>query len=339
VSWPRAAKLRRLGRCVAQRLAPGSLILLYHRIAESDFDPWSLCVSPRHFSEHLEVLGRRVHPLARIAVPGAKGAAAPGGSVAVTFDDGYADALLEARPLLERHGAPATVFIATGGVENGRPFWWDQLAALLRPPRALPARLELRVRGARRRFALAPGTGAPIAGAPAFRPGWEGWPAPRLRLHDALHRLLGNLHAAERGEQLAALREWAGAASLGASDRALTRLELARLAADGLVEIGSHSVSHPRLPALAPDEQELEIRGSQSFLADLLGRPVTSFAYPHGRHDDATLRILREAGFERACTSESGSVRRGGDPLRLPRIEVPDCDGEGFARLLRRLGF
>jgi peptidoglycan/xylan/chitin deacetylase (PgdA/CDA1 family) len=176
--------------------------------------------------------------------------------VAITFDDGYADALGAAHPLLERRGAPATVFVATGGVDDGRPCWWDQLLALLTPPRVLPARLELRVRGRVHRFELGPdGDAAPTREGAGF----DAWPAPRARLHDALHRLLGSLAAPERAEQLAALRDWAGAAAASPGDRALCREEISRLAADGLVEIGAHSVSHPRLTELAPNDREREI--------------------------------------------------------------------------------
>jgi hypothetical protein len=71
----------------------------------------------------------------------------------------------------------------------------------------------------------------------------------------------------------------------------------------------------------------------------VVGRRVTSFAYPHGRHDAGTRRLLVESGFERACTSRSGTVRAHTDSLELPRVAVRDCDGEGFARLLRRFGF
>jgi peptidoglycan/xylan/chitin deacetylase (PgdA/CDA1 family) len=334
VRLPGALRLRRLARCAVQRVAPGSLILLYHRVAEAEGDPWSLCVSPRRFAEHLEVLGERVRPLAQLTGSRRSGR----GCVAITFDDGYADALHAAHPLLARRGAPATVFVATGGVDGGGPFWWDQLAALVAPQRALPARLELRVRGRLHRFESDPeaGAGSPgrVGGA-----GFGAWPAPRARLHHALHRLLGSLGAAEREEQLAALDAWAGAAAAGPGERALGREEIAKLAAGGLVEIGAHSVSHARLTELSADDREWEIRESQAFLADLLGRPVTSFAYPHGRHDAATRRVLESAGFERACTSRSGSVRPRTDALELPRVGVPDCDGEGFARLLHRFGF
>jgi peptidoglycan/xylan/chitin deacetylase (PgdA/CDA1 family) len=317
-----------------QRLAPGSLILLYHRVAEADRDPWSLCVSPRHFAEHLAVLAGRVRPLGLLA----GGRAAARRSVAITFDDGYADALEAAHPLLERHGAPATVFVATGGVEGGDPFWWDRLAALLAPPRSLLATLELRARGRVHRFELDPESG----GEPRVRErglGFGARDAPRARLHDALHRLLGGLEAREREEVLDALGAWAGAAAPGPGERALRREEIAKLAAGGLVEIGAHTVSHPRLAELAPEARDREVRESQAFLGDLVGRRVTSFAYPHGRHDAATRRILVESGFERACTSRAGTVRPHGDPLELPRVAVPDCDGEGLARLLRRFGF
>jgi peptidoglycan/xylan/chitin deacetylase (PgdA/CDA1 family) len=291
------------------------LVLVYHRVAEREPDPWSLCVKPRHFAEHAELLRGRVKPLATIARNGS-GAAA----IALTFDDGYADALHAAKPLLERYALPASVFVATGGVDDGRPFWWDELEGLLRPPHPLPAALELRVGDVRRRFDVDL--------------------APRTRLLAALQHLLGGLEEAERREQLATLHAWAGtAAAETVCDRPLDREEIARLGAGGLVEIGAHSVSHPRLPSLPVATQTREVRGSRDFLEQVLGRRVTSFAYPHGLESAATRRILREAGFERACTTTPGLVHRRADPLRIPRIEAPACDGEGFARFLHRLGF
>ena len=290
----RGTKLRRLARRAVQRLAPGSMVLLYHRIAESDSDPWSLCVRPRHFAEHLEVLRGRIAPLTEIS--GSSESARAGGSFALTFDDGYAETLHTALPLLERHDAPATVFVATGGVEDGRPFWWDEIVTLTESQGASVQR--------------------------------------------GLHALLGELDGASREVQLVELRAWAGAATAApAPARALNREEIVRLASTGLVEIGAHTVSHPKLAALPPAAQEREIHDSRDFLAAIVGHPITSFAYPHGRHDATTRRLVREAGFLRACTSHGGTVRRRTDPLRLPRLEVPDCDGDTFARILRRLGF
>jgi peptidoglycan/xylan/chitin deacetylase (PgdA/CDA1 family) len=66
-------------------------------------------------------------------------------SVAVTFDDGYADNLSEALPLAARQGIPLTVFIAAGPVLDGEGFWWDQLAARSAP--AERERLHSRLKG------------------------------------------------------------------------------------------------------------------------------------------------------------------------------------------------
>ncbi|MGH9146088.1 MAG: polysaccharide deacetylase family protein [Vicinamibacterales bacterium] len=327
--WPRGTKLRRIARCAAQRIVPGSLILLYHRVAENAADPWSLCVTPRHFAEHLEVLRGRVVRLTELR--GESGGGRAIGRLAITFDDGYADTLLVARPLLERHETPATVFVSTGGVNDGKPFWWDELTALLATPRDLPASLDLCVRGKRQRFESGPRV-EPCTESDA-------WAPHRIRLHHQLHSLLGALDAASRREQLATLREWVGGTESPPTARVLTRSEIARLGGDGLVEIGAHTVSHPTLPSLEPDEQEREIRDSQSLLAAVAGRPITSFAYPHGRHDVTTRRVVRRAGFERACTSRFGTVGPYTDALRLPRLEVPDCDGEVFNKILRRLAF
>ena len=55
----------------------------------------------------------------------------PHRAVALTFDDGYRDNLVNAKPVLARYGIPATLFLATGFVDQDTPFWWDELATMI----------------------------------------------------------------------------------------------------------------------------------------------------------------------------------------------------------------
>src|SRR5262249_8195308 len=101
-----------------------SLILMYHRIARVERDVWSMCVTPEHFEEHLEVLSR--HRPVRLNEWKPRGWFKGSLSCAITFDDGYADNL-HAACLLKRFGIPATFFVTTGYIGSGREFWWDEL--------------------------------------------------------------------------------------------------------------------------------------------------------------------------------------------------------------------
>lgn len=108
------------------------LILMYHRVAEPRVDPWGLAVSPFHFAEQMSLLRRTRHPLGLTEfVERWRGGSLPEQAVAVTFDDGYADNLHEAKPRLDAADVPATVFLATGFLDQTVPFWWDELAELI----------------------------------------------------------------------------------------------------------------------------------------------------------------------------------------------------------------
>jgi len=91
------------------------LILGYHRIADLDWDPFSLSVTPENFSQHLQVLSEyaNVLPLHDLQTAMEEGSIPPR-SVAITFDDGYVDNLHTAKPLLDNFRCNATVFISTG---------------------------------------------------------------------------------------------------------------------------------------------------------------------------------------------------------------------------------
>jgi peptidoglycan/xylan/chitin deacetylase (PgdA/CDA1 family) len=294
---------------------PGvGIVLMYHRVAEPRDDPWGLCVSPCRFAEQMEALARgaRTVPLAALPEAVAAGRAA----VAVTFDDGYADNLSAALPVLERHGIPATVFLATGWVGRPREFWWDELLWLVSaaPPRAGPVGLTL--------------DGAPCD--------WDG-AAGREWLYRALWRRLRSLPYAEQQAALDALAAWAGLPRVvRPSHRPLSADEAARLAASPLVEVGAHTVTHPPLAELPAARRAVEIAESQAACEAVAGRPVTSFAYPYGSYDAQSLETVRTAGFARGCTTVGGAVTRGAAPLALPRVAVGDWDGETLARRLAR---
>jgi peptidoglycan/xylan/chitin deacetylase (PgdA/CDA1 family) len=88
------------------------------------------------------------------------------------------------------------------------------------------------------------------------------------------------------------------------------------------IEVGGHSVTHPRLTEVAPAQLAAEVAGCREQLqAAGLPRP-RAFAYPYGAHDRAVVAAVREAGFHAAFITESGVVGAGSDRYRLPRIEL-----------------
>ena len=290
--------------------APGGLVLMYHRINEVRADPFSLNVTPRHFAEQLEVLRGSAVPVRLADIAGAGQRA-----IALTFDDGYADNLLHAAPLLAMHDIPATVFVTSGFVDSARELWWDELERIFLEPGGLPEQLGLQVRGCDYR--------------------WATGDATRPSLYKSVWRLLQLLADAERREILDRLAEWAGIEPTSRpSYRGVTGDELRQLASSGLIDIGGHTMTHPALPELSAAGQRQEIRASKARIEAILGRSIESFAYPYGAHSGETVDLVRQAGFQRACTTVPALVQPHTDPFRVPRVQVEDWDGEEFARRL-----
>ena len=134
--------IRKNVRSLARRaLVARAMILVYHRVTPLDFDPEWLAVTPDRFAEQMDVLRRHYHVLSLSELHAClqKGNV-PRKAVAVTFDDGYADNLLSARPVLERYDVPATFFVTTGKLDQTSEFWWDELGSLLLETPKLPGR-------------------------------------------------------------------------------------------------------------------------------------------------------------------------------------------------------
>jgi peptidoglycan/xylan/chitin deacetylase (PgdA/CDA1 family) len=311
---------------------------MYHRVAEVDMNPWGLCVAPQHFAQHLEVLRQYAHPISLQELAEAhRNGNIPSRAVAITFDDGYADNLYQAKPLLEQYGIPATVFATAGYIGRNREFWWDELERLLLQPGQLPEKLCLNINGNTHQLEL--GEAANYSEADYQRDrqlrACESQPGSRLFLCHLLGQLLKPLPEEERLQVLDELAIWSNTGSIARpTHRPLSWEELRILGEGKLVEIGAHTVTHPLLSAHSPDFQLDEIQQGKAYLEEKLARSVTTFAYPYGNYTPETVKLVQKAGFACACSTVEDIVWRESDRFQLPRFEVRNWDREEFAKQL-----
>ena len=111
----------------------------------------------------------------------------------------------------------------------------------------------------------------------------------------------------------------------------MTAEQVRRVAGEG-IEIGSHSLSHARLPELSAGRLADEVGRSREVLAALAGRPVDGFCYPYGSFGDREIEAVRAAGYGYACAVGRSELA---GRHAVPRTFVGDRDGS--ARLLAKV--
>ena len=328
--------LQRLAAC-ARRLPtrrPRALVLLYHRVADVDPDPWRLSVDPVTFRAQMETLARDWHPLSLDQlVDGVEHRTLPERAVAVTFDDGYADNLAVAAPILVEYEIPATLFVATDLVDSGGPPWWDELASLLLEPAQLPDTLTLTAsNGASWRVpSLSPGRRQSAAVSPS-----RAQPGTRLRTYYDVWVKLRALDAPARKAALEEIADWAGTQRV--DERVvLTRDQLREFATLPGLTLGAHTISHPVLTNCSGDEARAEISGSAEWLRTLAGAEVTQFAYPYGEWSPSLAELVSTLAFRAAYTTQGTAISWSSLPHALARISVEQLNGGDFGRWLTKL--
>ena len=92
--------------------------------------------------------------------------------------------------------------------------------------------------------------------------------------------------------------------------------------------IGSHSRRHPYLPELSYEQQADEIKGSRRILMEKLDAPINFLAYPSGGFNKQIIKIVKEAGYKGACTTNRGFNRLNKDVYQLNRIRIKNLDSD-----------
>lgn len=312
-----------LFRFLANRLAPAGpkarlSILIFHRVLAAPDPLFPSEATVETFDAQMGLLKSvfNVLPLPE-AIVRLQAGTLPARAAAITFDDGYADNVELALPILQRHGLHATFFIATSYLNGGRMFN-DTVIESIR--RCAQPRLDLSDLG----------LGTHDLGSGAAKALAIGKILPQVKYQP--------LDARE--DLVARIASRAGVSSLP-GDLMMTTRQLQALHAAGM-EIGGHTHRHPILAKLDDAGARAEIAAGKTWLEDTLGDRVRLFAYPNGKPGADYLpqqaEIVRGLGFDAAVSTQRGVSTRQSDVFQLPRFTPWDVNRTAYAlRLLQNL--
>jgi peptidoglycan/xylan/chitin deacetylase (PgdA/CDA1 family) len=272
--------------------------MIFHRVPVSP-DPL-LPGEPdaAHFGRLMDLITDHFNVLSlREACKRLRSGTLPARAASITFDDGYANNYEVALPILTARRIPATVFVAPGFLNGG--YMFNDL--VIESIRCAPTELDLREQGLE--HFLLPDNSARIAALETI--------VPKLKYLEPSERV-------RRSQEIADLAGASPPANLMMTDAQVLALHRAG------IEIGAHTMQHPILTRVAPEEARAEMLESKRRLEEIIGAPVRSFAYPNGKpHSDynAThVALARECGFDCALSTAWGAATMNSDMHQIPRI-------------------
>jgi peptidoglycan/xylan/chitin deacetylase (PgdA/CDA1 family) len=229
--------------------------------------------------------------------------ASPRRFACLTFDGGYRDLMTSAYPLLARHGVPFTVYLPTAFPDGLGEAWWLALEEVI----AREKRVSLVMDGRERRFDI-------------------GTTSEKYQLYDFLGSWMRSLSPTGLSSAINDLcRRYSVDLAALSREASMDWTELAKLAADPLVTIGSATVNYPVLSTLKDVAALREMTMGRAVAEAAFRRDVRHFAYPFG--DRASWRpqhaaMAAEAGLASAVSTIPGVVEAEGrtDLHALPRI-------------------
>ncbi len=291
-------------------------ILMYHDFSASGTTDFR-SLNVEGIRLQFEFLRRYFHPvpLLQIAEQLASGCPLDPKMVALTVDDGRRNCYEFFFPLIKEYNIPATFFVVSSFVGSQGWIWTDKVLWLADQPEA-----------------------------------------PKELLHNKLpeiFRKLNRMRAKDRDAYIEAIAARAGISippSASPKYGACSWDELGEMADSGLMEIGSHTATHPILSTLTDEESWHELTSSRTQIEQRLKRPVKSLCYPNGMIGDfraTQIKQVQEAGYSCAVVAQSGMVTASSDPYQLARLGMTRKTStleiqkqlDGLVYYRRKLGF
>jgi peptidoglycan/xylan/chitin deacetylase (PgdA/CDA1 family) len=225
--------------------------------------------------------------------------------LAVTFDDGYADNLIHAFPILKKYNIPCTIYVSTNYPDRKVAPWWYALEDLLLKNDFLKFNLEKK----KYKFTL----------------------RTLLEKEDAYKTIAHLLTNGPEGDSPNRINEFFSSFDVDLQQLTgkllLSWEQIIKMSKDPIIDFGAHTINHFALNKLSKEEIKYEVLESKKRIESKIQRKVDHFSYPFGschQVNDREFAIIKECGFKTATTTRRGNIF----PVHknhfecLPRINV-----------------
>jgi peptidoglycan/xylan/chitin deacetylase (PgdA/CDA1 family) len=229
----------------------------------------------------------------------------PRGAFAITFDDGFENNLTVARPILNRLGIPATVYVTSRFIDENGMSWIDRIEYAMEVVSAGVLKFSWSERAVS--FATA---AEKIAILGDIRTHVKS--APDLDVDAFVSGIFRQLDL----EEVRSSREQL--------DQKMTWDQVREWCADGFL-VGGHSHTHAILSFLSPYQLECEIDISLKMMSEKAGIVTPHYSYPEGLahcYSEGVIQMLKGRGITCCPTAIDGINQPGADPFHLRRVMV-----------------
>ena len=318
--------------------SPRAIVLMYHRIAKPEMDPWRLSVSPENFREHLRVLSATGKVITTDnLVDNIKNKGFYKDCFCITSDDAYQDNYINALPAIDEFGCPSTFFVTSGTIGSNEPYWWDMLTDIFLSTKKLPGKLDIIILNKTFNYIL-DNDGAIDDMQINIHSTWHyplSPPTQRCEMYMEIWMHLRDQPSIVIKETINRLTQWSGVAAVNNSGNfPMSKSELLTMASNKYVHTGVHTVTHAALAAFPKSIQQTEITGCKEYLDANIGTEHLTIAFPYGNFNSDTLEIVKSAGMKGAFTTDPKPVTMNTDIYQLGRFQVINMNGEQFKKQL-----
>jgi len=281
--------LIRLGR---QFWARSLTVLNYHRIDylennPDNFQP-NISATPAEFDRQMSYISRWFNVVSLQDVTNwiLKNKPLPRYAALITFDDGYLDNYTNAFPVLKKYNFPAVIYLTSGHIESNRPFYWDLVA-----------------------YCFAHTKKDSILFPDGIERSWDSIDGK----NQISKQWIESMKILEENQKQNWISRIPEQLNVVIPDNYFKNLMMnwdqVREMSAANIDFGAHTVTHPILTRISPEQVRTEISDSKKRIEQELNKPVISLAYPNGMKadfNDTVINLAKETGFTTAFTLLNG---------------------------------
>lgn len=231
----------------------------------------------------------------------------------ITFDDGYRNNIDYALPICELLGIKPVLFVATGHVDSGLPFWFDRLDFALQ--QNMGELISFEYQGVKYCFDATSRQALKIS-YQAFRDHCKQEYDDDIQMNQLFNALSEMLErrAGKALHEISTDDDWSAIASWG---------QLRDAVKTGRLDVASHTVDHWRVDSLLEEKALTQLQQSKMRIEQELDQKCHYFCYPNGNYDDLTISLLKTSGYRAAFSTDVGLCEVKGNLMKLKRFNFP----------------